>query len=107
MSTTTKRDIADSAKDKLSMMENEITINLPDVADIPGQENIVPAPFGELADTTISSSDEEGDELFDDDNISDDSNVTSLEKRDLKRSASSNQTEDDINLQNAALDNTD
>ena len=34
-------------------------ILLPDVKDIPGQENIKPAPLGELADTTISSDDEE------------------------------------------------
>lgn len=34
-------------------------ITLPDVSDIPGQENIKPAPLGELADTTISSADEE------------------------------------------------
>ena len=34
-------------------------ILLPEVKDIPGQENIKPAPLGELADTTISSDDEE------------------------------------------------
>jgi hypothetical protein len=38
---------------------NEENIALPDVNDIPGQENIIPMPLGELADTTISSADEE------------------------------------------------
>ena len=34
-------------------------IALPDVRDIPGQERITPPPLGMLADTTISSADEE------------------------------------------------
>jgi hypothetical protein len=39
---------------------DEENISLPDVSDIPGQENINPAPLGIIADTTISSDDEEG-----------------------------------------------
>ena len=39
-------------------------VTLPDVEDIPGQENFTPAPLGEMADTTISSDDEEGDGIF-------------------------------------------
>ena len=35
------------------------TIDLPEVADIPGQEFIKPPRLGELADTTASSDDEE------------------------------------------------
>lgn len=46
-------------------------IILPEVSDIPGQENITAAPLGELADTTISSAGEEdvvnGDSLDKDD----------------------------------------
>ena len=46
-------------------------INLPDVNDIPGQENITVPPLGDLADVTISSADEEdlvsGDTLDDED----------------------------------------
>jgi hypothetical protein len=38
---------------------NEENIALPDVRDIPGQEHIVPPPPGMMADTTISSADEE------------------------------------------------
>jgi hypothetical protein len=105
-------DLKDSPKDKKEMQPEVTTINLPDVKDIPGQENIVPAPFGDLGDITIASSDEEGDELFDDD-IDEEidqeggSNVTAIEKKDLQTSANDMPTEDDINLRNAALDNVD
>lgn len=55
---------------------NEDTVSLPDVRDIPGQGDIVPPPLGEMADTTISSADEEdlvsGDSL---DNLGDDDDV--------------------------------
>ena len=37
---------------------------MPDVKDIPGQEFVHPTPLGEMADTTISSEDEEGDRVF-------------------------------------------
>jgi hypothetical protein len=105
-------DLKDSIKDKTKMQPEITTIDLPDVKDIPGQENIVPAPFGDLADITAASADEEGDELFDDDineqiDQEEGSNVTALEKKDLRVSASDMPTEDDINLRNAALDNTD
>ncbi len=109
----TSEDLPDSPKDKKEMQEPGITsINLPDVKDIPGQENIMPFPLGEMADETISSADEEGDELFDD-NIDDeieenpDSNVSPSEKRDLTISANDMPTEDDIHLREAALDDTD
>ena len=42
----------------------EIIIDLPDVEDIPGQENIKPPKIREMIDTTISSADEEGDNIF-------------------------------------------
>jgi hypothetical protein len=38
---------------------DEATLDLPEVKDIPGQEHVRPLPPGEMADTTISSSDEE------------------------------------------------
>jgi hypothetical protein len=40
------------------------TIDLPEVKDIPGQENVKPPRLGELADTTASSAGEEGDRTF-------------------------------------------
>lgn len=52
-------DLTDSPSDRERLKPEITTINLPDVDDIPGQENIHVPPLGELADTTISSDDEE------------------------------------------------
>ena len=43
-----------------------ITMDMPEVKDIEGQENIRPPHIGEMMDTTISSADEEGEGLLDD-----------------------------------------
>ena len=104
-------DLIDSPKDKKEMAEGTSEIMLPGVNDIPGQKGFVPAPLGEMADTTISSADEEGDDLFDDDideTIKDnpDTNVSAAEKNDL-RIAANDMPGDDENLRKAALDNTD
>ena len=105
-------DLQDSAKDEKSMEQEITNLDLPDIKDIPGQKDVTPAPFGELADETVSSADEEGDELFED-NIDDeleddpDSNVSLTEKEDLEISANDMPTTDDINLREAALDDID
>lgn len=101
-------DLPDSPRDN-DKMQPELTImDLPDVKDIPGQENIVPAPLGEMADETIASADEEGDELFGEDtDENSDSNVSEAEKEDLENAANDMPTEDNINLREASLDNTD
>ena len=57
-------DLSDSPRDAERLQPEETTIDLPDVSDIPGQENITVMPLGELADTTISSDDEEGKGIF-------------------------------------------
>lgn len=63
-------DLTDSPSDIERLKPEHTTIDLPDVSDIPGQEHIHVPPIGELADTTISSDDEEdilnGDSLDDD-----------------------------------------
>ena len=106
-------DLQDSPGDKKEMQEPEITvIDLPEVADIPDQEYIVPAPLREMADETVASADEEGDDLFGDnvdENIDEnsDSNVSETEKEDLEKTANDMPAGDDINLREAALDNTD
>jgi hypothetical protein len=105
-------DLNDSAQDLSKMKSESTTIDLPDVNDIPGQENIVPASLGELADVTMASADEEGDSIFDDDideeiEESKDANVSSSEINDLEIAANDMPTEDDINLRKAALDDTD
>jgi hypothetical protein len=101
----------DTPHDREEMKQEVIEVKIPDVNEIPGQENFVPAPLGELADNTISSSDEEGDELFDNDINEDirnnsDSNVSRTEKEDLRKAAN-DMPGDDENLRKAALDNTD
>ena len=107
-----KTDLQDSDRDKKELEPEATTIDLPDISDIPGQENVSPAPMGEMADNTISSADEEGDSIFGDDidediEESSDSNVTRQEKEDLRSTANDMPTEDDENLRRAALDNTD
>ncbi len=99
-------DLVDSERDRERLQHEETTIDLPDVSDIPGQENITVAPLGELADTTISSDDEEGASLFDKDEPSD-SDVTPEEIEDLRRSAEIYSTQDEEILQRSGLDDTD
>lgn len=101
----------DSPEDIEKMQAEQTEIMMPGVEDIPGQENIVPPSLGELGDNTISSSDEEGDGIFEDnidkDIIEDtDSNVSSTE-RDLLRTAANDMPGDDEDLRDAALDSTD
>ncbi len=57
-------DLPDNAHDRERLQPEDTTIDLPEVSDIPGQENVRPPVIGEMADTTISSADEEGDEIF-------------------------------------------
>jgi len=111
-SNTSSKDLQDSQQDKTKMQPEITTLDLPDVEDIPGQENIVPAPFGELADVTIASAGEEGEDLFDDDIDEEEeedsnSNVSASEIEDLEETANDMPTKDDINLREAALDSTD
>ncbi len=102
------QDLPDTPEDLKKMQPEIVTIDLPDVADIPGQENIHPAPLGELADTTISSADEEGDGLFDDDDllIDDNDDVVTAQKKSLQE-ADEDMPGDDKNLRRTALDNED
>jgi len=104
-------DLIDSPRDREKMEQENPIISLPDVNEIPGQENIIPAPGGELADTTIASADEEGNDIFNDDIDEEikedpDSNVSPSEKRDL-HIAANDMPGDDENLREAALDSTD
>ena len=60
-------DLPDSEKDKEKLQQDETIIDLPDVKDIPGQENVHTPDLREMADTTISSDDEEGVGVFGED----------------------------------------
>ena len=107
----THSDEIDSPRDKEELREEPASIEIPDAHEILGQEDFTPAPLGEVADTTISSADEEGDEAFDenlDEQIMDspDSNVSSEERETLSRTFD-DMPGDDENLREAALDDRD
>lgn len=103
-------DLQDSNEDKKKLEPDEATLDLPEVKDIPGQEHVRPLVGGELADTTISSADEEGSGLLDtdEDNIMDkEADVDRIERELLRRSSESMSTIDDDQLNRAHLDSTD
>jgi len=103
-------DLPESKRDKELLKPDEATLDLPEVKDIPGQEHVRPLPPGEMADTTISSGDEEASELLDtDEDILTDKNlnVTSSERDLLQRSSESMATLDDEQLNSGNLDKTD
>ena len=103
-------DLPESDNDKRHLEPDKGTLDLPEVKDIPGQEHVRPFLPAEMADTTISSADEEANELLDADEeiITDRStNVTNTERDLLQQSAESMSTGDDEQLNIAALDNTD
>src|SRR4051812_3190431 len=108
------QDIHDSPEDLEKMKTETVIIDLPDVSDIPGQENIVVPVIGEMADTTISSDDEEGIGLFDDDEGDEDTDlvmgneadVTETEQTLLRR-ADEDMPDEDPLLRVAELDQTD
>lgn len=109
------QDIHDSPEDEAKMKSETFVIDLPDVSDIPGQENIVVPNIGEMQDITISSDDEEGLGLFDDDEGDEDTDlvmgneadVSATESTFLRRADEDMPVEDDPLLRRAELDNTD
>lgn len=100
-------------KQKSNKDENkEITINMPEVKDIPGQEHVRPPRIREMEDITPSSSGEEGEGLLDDLNKDDldidetRTNVTDTEKKLLKE-ADRPVSEETKDIRGAAVDKTD
>jgi len=57
-------DLKDSKRDEERLQPDQAALDLPEARDIPGQEHIHVPPMGEVADITISSVDEEADELL-------------------------------------------
>jgi hypothetical protein len=108
-------DIHDSPRDAEKLRNEETTIDLPEVRDIPGQEHIHVPALGELADTTISSDDEEGGEILNDLNDEDEASIRIGTEADLTRNDLTmlenadnfHATEDESRLQKASMDNTD
>ena len=68
---STPDDLPDSKEDNEKLQPEESFIELPDVKDIPGQEFVNTPPLGALGDTTISSADEEGTSVFDQEDVQD------------------------------------
>jgi len=105
-------DLPDSPRDQEKLRTEETYIDLPDVKDIPGQEFVNAAPAGSMADTTISSADEEGTNVFDQDDSQDlrirgnDSDVSRGEKIALQQ-VDYMPTTDEQNLANARMDSVD
>ncbi len=105
-------DLPDSESDKKKLQPEETTIDLPDVSDIPGQEHVTVPPLGELADVTISSADEEGDAIFEEEDADLNlrtgtrADVGSEERRALA-DADYMPSRDEDNLRNARMDNVD
>jgi hypothetical protein len=108
-------DIQDSPRDAERLENEEIIMDMPEVRDIPGQEHIHVPALGELADTTISSDDEEGVGILDDLNDEDDSSirmgtdadVTANDRSMLETGDNFHMTHDEDNLRRAAMDSTD
>lgn len=114
---STGGDLKDSAHDEERMQPEEVILDLPDVSDIPGQENILPPQMDSFADTTISSDDEEGAGLFEEDNdpheedadlvMGTDADVSDEEKKTLEQAAEDMPLGDDTRLRAAELDSED
>ena len=109
-------DLPDNAHDEERMQREEVIMDLPDVKDIPGQEFIHPPIMDSFSDTTISSDDEEGVGILDDDTDSDidgdikmdnEADVDEEEKQALERADTDLPTQDDMNLRKAELDQQD
>ncbi len=110
-----KGDIKDPEKDQAKMQGETIIIDMPEVKDIPGQENVTPPRIREMEDVTISSADEEGAGLLDDLNSENDDavaagnsgNVSAAEKRLLKQSAEHLPTAETDDFKRMTLDEKD
>jgi|GraSoiStandDraft_24_1057298.scaffolds.fasta_scaffold482155_2 hypothetical protein len=104
-------DLPDSERDSKELESEEIIINLPDVKDIPGQEFVNVPPMNAIGDTTISSSDEEGGNIFDEDenDIRSNRNDSSVSRGEKIALQDTNYlpTHDEDNLRDASQDSTD
>jgi hypothetical protein len=109
-----RADITDPARDRDRLKPDEANFELPDVKDIPGQEFVHAPPMGAFADTTISSADEEGEGVFEDDEEDETSiiqgttaDLSKEDKRVLETAEYYMPTRDEESLHQAELDDTD
>jgi len=104
----------DNKPEKQNKDPQYISMDMPEVKDIPGQEHVKVPAFREMQDTTISSADEEGAGIVDDLNTDresstndDASNVSRQEKKLLRKSAGPQPTDDTRDFNKMALDERD
>ncbi|HSF46122.1 MAG TPA: hypothetical protein VLA58_08920 [Chitinophagaceae bacterium] len=114
---TRSGDLTDPPKDQEKLKPETAEIDIPEVKDIPGQENISPVPLKGLSDITPSSDDEEGAGVVDKLNTIDDdeeliitgtdTDISPDEVAMLERMDGFEATRDNQNLADAALDSVD
>lgn len=108
-------DLPDNEHDEARMQNETVILDLPDVADIPGQEHIHVPRLREMEDVTIASDDEEGVGLFGDDDADEDTDlimgtdadVDMDDQQALESSTDDMPTDENFRLRNAGLDQTD
>ena len=89
------------------------TIDLPEVKDIPGQEHVRPLRLGDLADSTASSDDEEGDDVLEPQKdelgivMGNDGDVSAEERSTLANIDNTRADSEDEVLSEVQLDNVD
>jgi hypothetical protein len=99
-------DIADLPEDQEKLKPDQGILELPELSDIPGgiksekNRDLVPEK------TTISSADEEGDEVFDEDIVSSENDVSPLEKKLLSESFDPSY-DNDLPVDSISLDDED
>ncbi|HZZ75460.1 MAG TPA: hypothetical protein VFE04_06000 [Puia sp.] len=105
-------DIQDSPEDKEKLKPEETTLDLPELKDIPGAARSLKNASLLPGDTTISSADEEGDDLLDEDDeeLSDENdmgaNVSRTEKK-LLRDSLDPSYDTDLPIHSISLDRKD
>ena len=99
-------DISDSPEDQEKLKGDQAVLELPELKDIPGAGQPEINPLFKPGDTTASSTDEEGDELLDENDVSPDTNVTALEKKLLSEPFEPSYDRD-LPIQSLSLDDRD
>ncbi len=99
-------DITDSPEDQEKLKGDQGVLNLPEIKDIPGAGRSGKNASLLPGDSTISSADEEGDELLEDNDNLEDSDVTPLEKKLLSESFDPSY-DTDLPIQSLSLDEKD
>jgi hypothetical protein len=110
-------DLKDSPRDEEKLRNEETTLDMPEVKDIPGQEHVRVPYIGEMADTTASSADEEGEGVLDELNkeeeeeeliqMGTEADVTRTDLEMLKSGDSYYPSKDEDRLIDASMDNED